>query len=111
MFALGFQMTTRDGQWLLAAPAAGTAVIAAIVATCGGVLRARWSALAAACTAGALAIAMLELGSLRFVAGNTALHVRTFAFVGSGVAAAAAAAVIGWKTARSTLGTLRAIAS
>ena len=108
-FALGFQVTTRDGAWTFVAPAAQIALVAAIVATAGGVLRARWSALASATSAVTLGIALAELMPLRFRIGDELFHVGTLATVATGALAAAAGAVIAWRTARSRLGTLRGI--
>jgi hypothetical protein len=110
-FALGFQITTIDGTWTFVAPAAQVALVAAIVATAGGVLRARWSALASAVSALTLAIALAQIAQLSFRAGDELFHVAALAAIGVGAASAAAGAVLAWKSARSRLGTLRGIAA
>ncbi|HTM20957.1 MAG TPA: hypothetical protein VL172_10630, partial [Kofleriaceae bacterium] len=65
-FALGFQVTTNDGSWNLVAPASQVALGAAMLATAGSLLRARWAALASLLAAAALAAVVFELWGLRF---------------------------------------------
>lgn len=110
-FALGFQYTSREGTWMLIAPAAQVALVAAFIATGGGVLRARWSALAAALSAGTLALALVEILQLRFRAGGAMFEVGSYAMIASGAVAAAASAVMSWRTAGSRLGSFRALNS
>jgi hypothetical protein len=110
-FALGFQISTIDGTFDFVAPAAQVALVAAIIATAGGVLRARWSALASAVSALTLAIALAEISQLRFRIGDDLFYVAALAAIGIGAASAAAGAVLAWRSARSRLGTLRGIAA
>jgi len=110
-FALGFYVTTRDGAWNLVAPAAQVAFGAAVIAAAGGVLRARWSALASAVSALTLGVAVVQLTHLRFRVGDELFHLEVLATVATGAIAAAAGAVLAWRSARSRLGTLRAIAA
>ena len=110
-FALGFQVSTIDGTFDFVAPAAQVALVAAIIATAGGVLRARWSALASAVSALTLAIALAEISQLRFRIGDDLFYAAALAAIGIGAASAAAGAVLAWRSARSRLGTLRGIAA
>jgi hypothetical protein len=110
-FALGFQVTARDGAWNFVAPSAQVALVAATIATAGGILRARWSALASAVSAVTLGLALAQLMTLRFRVAGELFHVGTLAAVGTGVVGAAVGAVLAWRSARSRLGTLRGIAS
>lgn len=112
--ALGFSMTTPDG-WQLMAPGAELAFVAAVVATCGGIVRARWAALASLIAATGCALASAQVSgplTMRVSAMRPEVfRIGILALVGSGALAAVLTAVVGWKTARTTLGTLRAIAS
>lgn len=110
--ALGFWITTPTGGQLIA-PGAVPAVLGAMIATCGGVLRARWAALASAVAAVGLGFAALQLNALTMRMATAApafFHAMMIALVASGAVAAAIAAVLSFRTARSMLGTLRAIA-
>jgi hypothetical protein len=109
-FALGFQISTIDG-WSFVAPAAEVALVAAIVATVGGILRARWSALASAVSALTLGVALVQVMPLRFRIGEPLFHIATLSAIGIGAVAAAVGAVLAWRSARSRLGTLRGIAA
>jgi len=109
-FALAFQVTTGDGSWSPVAPSSLLALFAAIAATCGGLLRARWSAAAAAVVAVALTAVIVELWDLRFRFPHPdAYRAGILILVASGAVAAAAGAVLAWRSARSTLGTVRAL--
>lgn len=104
-------MSARDGTWMLIAPAAQVALVAAFVATGGGILRARWSALAAALSAGTLALALVEILELRLRAGGAMFELASYAMIASGALAAAASSVMSWRTAGSRLGSFRALNS
>ncbi len=106
-FALMFQYTTNDGSYLLIAPAATVAALAAVIATCGGILRARWSALASAISAATLVFAITELWGLRFAFDHAFFRVYIVGSVASGAVAAAISALLAWRTARSRLGSLQ----
>lgn len=69
------------------------------------------SALAAALSAGTLALAMLQILPLRFRAGGLMFEVGAYAMIASGALAAAAAAVESWRTAGSRFGSRRALNS
>jgi hypothetical protein len=104
--ALGYQLTASDGSVAFVAPVAVVALVAAMIATVGGILRARWSAAASAVCAATLAFAIVELAGMRFVFDDAALwRVYLLGMVGSGVVAAAASAYLAHRTARSGLGT------
>jgi hypothetical protein len=109
-FELGFQVTTSDGSWSLVAPAAQVALGAAMLATAGGLLRARWAALASLLAAAALAAVGFELWGLRFRFDHPdAYRAGMLALIGSGALAAAAGAALAWRSARSNLGTTAAL--
>lgn len=111
-FALGFVVSSPAGVEHLASGAV-PAVFGAMAATLGGVLRARWAALASAVAAAGIAIAVVQLAPLPigFPAASPELfRIGLLALVASGAVAAALAAALAFRTARSTLGTLRAIA-
>jgi hypothetical protein len=110
--ALGLQVWAFQSS-LLALGVGGPAVeiayvtlVGSIVACCGIVLRARWSALAAAASALALGSAFTILWSMPAGEPVRAIVLGT---VGGGIAAAGVAAVIAWRTARSRLGQLDAV--
>ena len=88
-------------------------VIASVLAAGLGVLvRARWAGFAAAVAAFALVESLAEIWGLTWRLGAEA-ELRTI-YLGTlmiGVATAAACAVVAWRTARSSLGSLRYFAS
>jgi hypothetical protein len=93
------------------ATAALPALGLAIIATCGVVLRARWSAVISAATGVALALTLGELAPLtvrfRFPWFSELTQAFILLLIGSGVVAAAGAALLAWRTSRSTFGTLQ----
>ncbi|HUJ58120.1 MAG TPA: hypothetical protein VLX92_06500 [Kofleriaceae bacterium] len=110
-FVLSFQVTTRGGPDLVA-PAAQIALVAAMLATAGCVMRARWAAIASGLSAVTLGVALAQLAQLSFK--FPALHPGGFRFgtlglAASGALAAAVAAVVAWRGARSLLGSLRGV--
>ncbi len=108
--ALGFQVTTNDGSWSAVAPAAQIALGAAIVATTGQLLRARWSAVASGVSTFTLLLAMHEMWSLTFRFAHPDLYrVCLLGMIASGAAASAASTLLAWRTARSSLGTLESV--
>jgi hypothetical protein len=93
-------------------PTASIALGAAMVATVGGILRARWSGIACAASALALTPAILDVSTIDFSAGNAELFWQlTMGLLISGAIAAALGSVVSWRTARSTFGSLRSIVS
>jgi hypothetical protein len=108
--SLAFQISSSSGRELVA-PAALIAFGAAVIATAGGVLRARWSALASAVSALTLAIAFDELMRLRFTFGGGLMHAAMLVMVAAGALSAVVGAVLAWRSAASPLGTLRGIAA
>jgi hypothetical protein len=108
--ALAFQISTRSG-FDLVAPAAQVAFVAAAIATAGGVLRARWSAVASVVSALTLVLAGDELLHVRFTFGGDLVHAATLVAIASGALSAVVGAVIAWRAAASRLGTLRGIAA
>ncbi len=108
--ALAYQVTSSDGEWVAVAPAAKIALSAAAIATCGGVLRAKWAAAGSAVAAIALAVAIEQMWTLRFNFGHREFYrVYLLGSLASGVVASVASALLGWTTARTKLGSLRAI--
>jgi hypothetical protein len=92
------------------APAARIAFLAAIVATAGGIVRARWGAIASAVSAVSLVVAMVELWPLQLRFPHSDLfQVVISGMLASGVCAAAIGALLAWRGARSSLGTLRSV--
>ncbi len=109
VYALGFQISTPDGIHH-ASFGAIAAFAAAIVAVAGGVLRARWSAIASAGSALSLGAVLVELAPLHFRMSHADLfQVATVTLISSGAVAALTGTVIAWRGARSTFGNLRAI--
>jgi hypothetical protein len=106
-FALQFQVSTRAGFYI---PTIGAIVayFATIIATCGGILRARWGALASYVSAIGLALAFFQMESLRFTFWDDARPL-ILAHVASAAVAAFAGAVLAWRNARSTLGTFEQV--
>jgi hypothetical protein len=107
--AMGW-IVDRNGNALNVAPAGAYAFILSIVATVGGVLRARWSTFASTASAVALAVAVVQVATLRFRVVEPAV-VATLALIASGAVAAAVAAALSWRSASSRLGTLRHLAA
>ena len=103
-YALEFQFSTPSGFQPMST-GAHVAFYATVIATAGGILRARWGALASLFSAATLAIAFFELAPLnfRFAPGAQAVFVT---LLGGAVLAALAGALLSWRTARSNLGTL-----
>jgi len=84
------------------------AFAAAAIATIGGVLRARWSALGSLVAAGTLALAIEELTHLRFRFAYGGLYqLMTVGLLATGAIASLVAGVLLWRHARSRLGSLR----
>jgi len=111
-WALNFQMTTNDGSYAFFAPTALVACVAAAVATSGAILRARWSSVAGIVTALSLAVSLYEITGVDFrFAHATVLEVAILGSLLSGALAALVGSVLAWRSARSTLGSLRAIRS
>lgn len=109
-FALGFYVSSPLGVEHLA-PAAQVAFVAAVIATAGGVLRARWSALASVVSAVTLVVTLDEIWRLQFPLGDSLMHTATLAAIATGALTAALGAVLAWRSAASPLGTLRGIAA
>lgn len=88
------------------------AQIATVLAGAGLVLRARWAALAAALASVALLVSAGQVNDIEFVFADAALVKATLlGSIALGAVAAAVAAVLSWRTARTRLGTLRSILS
>ncbi|HVK86450.1 MAG TPA: hypothetical protein VM513_20165 [Kofleriaceae bacterium] len=111
-YALNYQYTSGEGSpYVPVAPTAQVALVAAVVATIGGLLRARWSAIAALGSSLTLALAVIELSSLRFVFSDPeVMRASLLTIVASGAITSALASILAWRSARSLLGTLREIA-
>jgi hypothetical protein len=110
-FTFGFQVTTADGA-SYAVSSASSAAIAAFVATAGAILRARWSTVAGGGAAVLLGVTAVQLLGLTFRFYNPgAIVVTITGCLITGALAAVTGAVLAWRTARSTLGSLRAIRS
>jgi hypothetical protein len=109
-YVLNFQYTSATG--VMRMSTAHVAVIAAAVAALGGIMRARWSAVAAAVSAVTLALATIDIAALNFKFANAeAMKIAVILQLTAGVIAAALGAIVSWRTARSTFGSLRRIAS
>lgn len=88
------------------------ALLSTIVAGIGLVMRARWSVIPAAIAACSLAMATSFLLDITFQFENAAtVRVMLVGTVVAGALAAAACAVLGWRTARTTFGSLRGFVS
>jgi hypothetical protein len=108
-FALEFQITSADGSQVMAVGAL-IAFFAAAAATIGGVLRARWGAIASLVAAPTLALAMAEVLPLRFrFPFPLATQLEMTGLLVSGALAATVAAILSWRAARSTFGTLQSV--
>lgn len=108
--ALAFQYTGPDG-WVPVAPAAELAVGAAMLATVGSLLRAKWGALAAAASAIAMTVAVVQLWSLTVrMPHPTVYRIELLGMMVAAAIAAATNAAITWRGARGALGTLRGLA-
>lgn len=111
-WALSFQVTTPDGIDIMFVWTAVVTCVATSAASAGAILRARWSSVAGGVATVALAITTYQLVGLSVkLTGASAFEVMLVGFVGSGTLAAAIGSVLGWRTARSTLGHLHAIRS
>jgi hypothetical protein len=107
-FATMFEYTGPGGAPLIIGPIAYLAVAACLLATAGGVMRARWGAVVSGVAAAALAVAAFQTASLRFaVPGAALMFLIVPVLFASGAVAAAASAVLGWRGARSLAGSLR----
>ena len=84
-------------------------MVPVVIGGCGIVLRARWSALAVALSTVPLVVALLELGTWSFPGRRLDSEPFMHGVLLAGIACAIAAAVIAWRTARSTLGRLDAV--
>lgn len=111
IMVLGFQVTTTmNGPPEYVTPAALVAVVAASKATVGGILRARWSAIASLVSAVTLAVSIHQLVGMSFKFAHGDLYeVMTFAMLATGALASLAASVLLWRHARSTFGSLREV--
>jgi hypothetical protein len=106
-FAMNFAITTHGRtDWRPVSYGAVLALFTAVIATMGGVLRARWGSLAGLVSAVALAIGVGEFATLTFY---YPLHyqITAITLLGSGSAAAGLSALLSWRAARSSFGTLR----
>ncbi|HTR51979.1 MAG TPA: permease prefix domain 1-containing protein [Kofleriaceae bacterium] len=111
IFALGFMISTEDGHTYISS-GAQLAFVTALIALAGGVVRARWGAIASLVSGFALAASLFEILQLRFRMHDAGVFVIAIpALVGSGALAAAIGALLAWRSARSSLGTLRGILS
>jgi plasmid stabilization system protein ParE len=111
-FALIFQYSSPDRMIVPVAGAAQIAFVAAIVATAGAMLRARWSAIAATVSAATLIVALTELWGLHCRLPHPDVRrIEILSLVASGAIAAGAGMILSWRTARTTLGTLRSLVS
>ncbi len=106
-FCLMFVYTDSDGSYLMIAPIGMVAAGFAVLATCGTVLRARWSSFASVLSAVTLAVTLSELWGLRVGFGESFFYLYIVGSVASGMLAATASAILSWRTARSTLGTFQ----
>lgn len=110
-YALNFQYTSANDDTLAIAPTAHVALVAAVIATVGGIMRARWSAVAAMLSAVTLALATFDIAGLDFKFANAELMgVAVIGLLTSGAIAAAVGGILAWRSARSTFGSLRGIA-
>ncbi|MEP6866373.1 MAG: hypothetical protein ABJE66_37490 [Deltaproteobacteria bacterium] len=106
-FALNFAITTHGrADWRPVSYGAVVAFFTTVIATTGGVLRARWGAVAGLVSAVALVAAVGEFAMLPYY---FPLHfqIPAMALLGSGALAAAISAMLSWREARSLFGTLR----
>ena len=105
---LGYQISARGGGMVYVTPAAQVALAAAALATVGGILRARWSALGSLVAAATLALSIEELSHLQFRLVHASLHeVMTFGLLATGAIASLVSGVLLWRHARTRLGSLR----
>ena len=105
---LGFFYSDTGGGALLVAPAAMVATGAAVAATLGIMLRARWAAIASLAVALPLALAFVELATFEArLPWPNMYRALLLGSMGSAVIASLVASVIGWRHARSTFGSLR----
>jgi len=108
MQSFAFELTGQADLLVLPYLALGATMIAA----CGLVLRARWGAIAAGVASVALVGAGAQLGDTLFHFDDALLiEASILVTIGVGAAAALVTAVLAWRTARSTLGTLKSILS
>ena len=108
---VAFKITGTSGD-LFCPTAASIALIAALAAGAGLLLRARWGCVAAAACAIALASTAHRIWDLRWrVPHPVAERLLVVGLVVGGAVAAAGAAVLAWRDARSGVGTLRGLAS
>ena len=108
MMVLSYQITTKLGETVYVTPAAQLAFGAAVLATIGGIVRARWSALASVVVAGTLAVAMQQLSGIGWLFEHAlAYELLTKGLLVTGVVASLVSTVLLWRHARSALGSLR----
>lgn len=108
MLVLGYQITTLDGATEYVTPAALIAIAAAGLAAVGGILRARWSAIASLVSAATLALSFHQLLAMTFKFADAGLfQALTFGMLATGALASLVASVLVWRNARSTFGSLR----
>jgi hypothetical protein len=106
-FAMQFAITQHGRlDWRPVSYGAVVALFTSIVATTGGVMRARWGALAGLVSAIALALAVFDFATLHYM-WPLRIQVPTVALLASGSLAAAFGTGLIWRNARSTLGTLQ----
>jgi hypothetical protein len=106
-FAMNFAITTHGRtDWRPVSYGALVALFTAVIATTGGVLRARWGALAGLVSAVALAIGVGEFAKLGYYWPGH-IQLAAICLVGSGALTAAISALLSWRDARSLFGTLR----
>jgi hypothetical protein len=106
-FALMFQFTTEDGGVSRVMPLAAIGVVTSLLATIGAIARARWSGVLSGLSAVTLIAAMIHAFGLRFQFDQPDVVMAFFiALVTSGAIAATVGAWLGWRTARSSFGTL-----
>jgi hypothetical protein len=109
--------TVATATWLLRATGdffviAQVTFVLALVACTGCVMRARWSAYAAGGAAFCLALYVVQIASAPLYMDthvNVMLRAAIVAVIGSGAVAGAIGAVLSWRTARSSLGSLRGV--
>lgn len=87
------------------------AMIGVAIAALGTVVRARWSALAGACTAALLALTLIGVASVGDTGFPTvdAQHGVSLAVIATGLVAAIAATILGWRGSRRGIGDVRSL--
>ena len=104
---LAMHQLTSPGQVPFVAPGLSIAFVGTLMAGLGVLLRARWAVIAAAAAAVGLALGYAEVRTLTFrFADPTLVQIQVLGAIAAGAVAAALAAVVSWRSARSTLGTV-----